>query len=599
MVRARMTFLGLARARTSPSVGFHPPCFHVVAGSSGSIRSRLQGPGEALKNASLRQQQGRPRTFALDKQYLYGLYFNLELDVERLPGPAGGEGWASFPVLPMEETRSRSKIENREPKMDRPRRRYTVSEKVRAAGRRNIHKARAVPKEVLYRRTEKREAAWRANLAKANAVPKRIQYRRTAKRARACYRNLLRALEARKGSQSPSYAPNLRQGLYCIHLRRSAAALGEVWAEFERLAERLRQALPAANEAARRAVRGLAEGMWRRRRVFGGRARLEAIRFYAWLGQAVRQPITSIERMGELARKLTDLFANDWREKVAESFKRSCLHLERLLEAYTEAATGQGVHLERHGVRHRRLAAWLEERPEAVGNPFVGPGRVERGVEEKPSRLKEPGDWGWKVKREGEGAESQGVPYGLIREWERQGFRLPDPRRAEDFALHVRLVEAALGIGDFRLPIADLGSSGQARTGSEQSSIGPARRGQSAIQSPELLEAVRQLAEVTWERLRVFAVQAEREWRQMEERLEGLLAGRLPPPKAEPDARDDLRKILGKPPVVKGPSYEQWATEQVIDPLLLVEEEELWKQASERAELVGGAAVKVIMALEG
>ncbi len=60
-----------------------------------------------------------------------------------------------------------------------------------------------------------------------------------------------------------------------------------------------------------------------------------------------------------------------------------------------------------------------------------------------------------------------------------------------------------------------------------------------------------------------------------------------------------LTEDSGKTPVVKGPSYEQWATEQVIDPLLLVEEEELWKQASERAELVGGAAVKVIMALEG
>ncbi len=228
---------------------------------------------------------------------------------------------------------------------------------------------------------------------------------------------------------------------------------------------------------------------------------------------------------------------------MPQSFKRTCLHLERLLEAYTEAATGQRVHLERHGLRHRRLAAWLEERPEAVGNPFVGPGRVERAVEEKPSRLKEPGDWGWKVKREGERVESQGVPYGLIREWERQGFRLPDPRRAEDFELHVRLVEAALGLENGNWKI----ETGAGDKFPVSHFPFPTPNLETRTPNPELQAAVQELAEVTWERLRVFAVQAEREWRQMEERLEGLLAGRLRLPEPEPDAWEDLRKILGKP----------------------------------------------------
>ncbi len=216
-------------------------------------------------------------------------------------------------------------------------------------------------------------------------------------------------------------------------------------------------------------------------------------------------------------------------------------------------------------------------------------------MEEKPSRLKELGDWGWKVKREGERAESQGVPYGLIREWERQGFRLPDPRRPEDFELHVRLVEAALGLKN--------GNGKIATAAGDKFPVSnfpfPTPNPETRTPNPELQAAVQELAEVTWERLRVFAVQAEREWRQMEERLEGLLAGRSRPPKPEPDAWDDLGKILGKPPVVKGPSYEQWATQQMIEPLLFVEAEELWKRASERAELVGGAAVKVIMALQG
>ena len=493
----------------------------------------------------------------------------------------------------MEDASRPSKVQSPKSPRDRPKRQYTVSEKVKAAGRSNIRKARAVPKEVLYRRTEKREAAWRANLAKANAAPKHLRYRRTPKRTQACYRNLLRAQEARKSSNLPSYAPNLGQGLYCISLRRSAAALGEVWGEFERLSKRLRQALPATNEAAQRAVRSLAEGMWRRRRVFGGRARLEAIRFYAWLAQAARQPITTIERMGELTHRLSDLFAHDWRESVPQAFQRTGLHLERLVEAYTQAATGQRVHLGRFFVRHRRLAAWLQQRPEAVGNPFVGPRRVERAVEERPSRLQDARDWGWRVKGEEERREeSRGVPYGLLREWERQGFRLPDPRRAEDFALHVRLVQAAFGLGDFPGMTDDSHPSrdgGSCAAG--QASIGPPP---SEFQGPELQAAVQELAEVTWERLRVFAAQAETEWRQVEQQLDALLAGKLRPPEPETGPFDELRKVLGKPPVVRGPSYEQWAAEKVVDPLLEVEEEELWKQASEVAARVEGASVKVI-----
>ncbi len=154
------------------------------------------------------------------------------------------------------------------------------------------------------------------------------------------------------------------------------------------------------------------------------------------------------------------------------------------MEAYTEAATGQRVHLQWFLVRHRRLAAWLEARPEAVGNPFVGRQQVERWLSTRPTTLTDRKRWGWKVKLLDKGGRegSDGVPYGLIREWERQGFRVPDPRRAEDFELHVRLVEAALGIGDFRWPTEDSGSSGDiGPAGSEQSSIGNPQSAQSRV----------------------------------------------------------------------------------------------------------------------
>ena len=511
--------------------------------------------------------------------------------------------------------KQKSKMQNRQ------RREYTVSDKVLAANRCNLEKARRVPAEIRARptedrraasranlqkaraapRTEKQLAAARANLVKARAAPRQKRYRGTPKRLAACHASLLKAHAVQRASDAPSYAPNLRQGLYCIDLRRSAAALGESLGELDRLCERLGRALPAANDAARRGVRSLAEGMWRRRRVFGGRAHLEAVRFYAWLGEAARRSITGIEQMGELARKVSDLFEDEWSEQLPADFKRTCLHLERLVEAYTEAATGRHPHLGWFLVEHRRLAAWLEARPEAVGNPFVGRQKVERSLSRGRTTLKDPKRWAWKVKPkdDGEREESDGVPYGLIREWEGQGFRVPDPRRVEDFELHRRLVEAALGMGDFQWPADDSGSSGDAHTtGYEQSSVGPARRGQSSIQSPELRDAVRQLAEVTWERLRVFVVQAEEEWRRMEERLEGLLAGTLRPPQPEPHPWDQLRERLGKPPLRRGPSYEQWAAEQVVEPLLFVEEDQLWNQARELAARVGGALESVIMALE-
>ena len=50
-----------------------------------------------------------------------------------------------------------------------PRRRYTVSGKVLEANRRNLEKARAVPKEIRYRRTERRRVACRQNLLRARA----------------------------------------------------------------------------------------------------------------------------------------------------------------------------------------------------------------------------------------------------------------------------------------------------------------------------------------------------------------------------------------------------------------------------------------------
>jgi hypothetical protein len=82
--------------------------------------------------------------------------------------------------------------------MDRPKRKYTVTDRVLAANRRN--------------------------LVCANAVDRSIRYRMTPRRRIACHRNLVCAQAARRTSSR--YGP-IRRGAYFISLERSLELAGE------------------------------------------------------------------------------------------------------------------------------------------------------------------------------------------------------------------------------------------------------------------------------------------------------------------------------------------------------------------------------------
>src|SRR5215469_12445028 len=110
--------------------------------------------------------------------------------------------------------------------MERPRttdrgqktkRKYTVSDKVRAANRINLPKALSVDKKIRYRLTDKRLAANRASLVKARYVRDRLQ---------------------------------------AVDLRKSAVQAGETEEE-DRHMELVEQVLPAESERQRNGVRGL------------------------------------------------------------------------------------------------------------------------------------------------------------------------------------------------------------------------------------------------------------------------------------------------------------------------------------------------------
>jgi hypothetical protein len=108
---------------------------------------------------------------------------------------------------------------------------------------------------------------------------------------------------------------------------------------------------------------------------------------------------------------------------------------------------------------------------------------------------------------------------------------LDHARREEDFALHLRLMEAAF-FGDRHAGFGLAGSAGVPPAGAGEGDPVPAldcRVAEFKGRYPELYQAVRSLAEATWQRLRVFARQAEKEAQALREKLERAAAGTLGP----------------------------------------------------------------------
>jgi hypothetical protein len=121
-----------------------------------------------------------------------------------------------------------------------------------AARRANLLKARAAPRERIYRSTEKRRAASRRNLAKAQA-----------------------ALRTRRGGRRPRLNA-MKHGLFThdfspATLRR----LGEDPQEFREIQRLFRRLLAPRERPERELVRRLGETCWRRLRLFRARARQE------------------------------------------------------------------------------------------------------------------------------------------------------------------------------------------------------------------------------------------------------------------------------------------------------------------------------------
>lgn len=119
----------------------------------------------------------------------------------------------------------------------RPKRKYTVTDRVRAA--------------------------CRANLERANAVPWEIRFRSTEKRRHACHHNLTLALIAKKRDRSPRYATCFRNGWYVPDPERALALAGATPEEYHRHLEAWRREVQPRDSEEAKLAHALGMLSWR------------------------------------------------------------------------------------------------------------------------------------------------------------------------------------------------------------------------------------------------------------------------------------------------------------------------------------------------
>src|SRR6516164_1269154 len=389
---------------------------------------------------------------------------------------------------------------NQEPRTknqgQRAKRKYTVSDKVRAANRIKLEKALSVDKKIRYRLTPKRLAANRANLRKA------LQTRR--------------------------YKRYARDWVRAVGLRKTAAQAGETQEEYDRHMELVEQVLPAEGERQRNGVRGLGQALWRRRRVFGNRAQRELFSFYLELEKAAVWGLCE-DSVQDLRCETCYVFLEGEHPRLEETMERLDQRLVRVTEAYLTELAEELVRLEVWG-KHCYRADLLDQPPEVIGNGLVRRREVRRRMNKHHAKGKHTSLW----------LDAKGTKSHLLKAFVEAGHRLPDPRREQDFTLHLRLIEAAFfggmdnGFGlKAGLGVRDLGlgkdSKSESRNPNPEAAASSLKYRVARVKRlfPELYQAVWNLAEATWERMQVYARQGEKEAEELRRKLERAARGTL------------------------------------------------------------------------
>ena len=149
-----------------------------------------------------------------------------------------------------------------------------------------------------YTASEKSRAASRENLKKANLAPHWLKYRRTDRRTAACYHALEKAVAEMRRFDSPHYGLGFKRGTSCASLVRSLGLAGETREEYEAHLERMRRAFAPLSEGDRKLVLAAAQAVWRRLRVFGGQGRWELYAVASILAEMIGEREGEAERRG-------------------------------------------------------------------------------------------------------------------------------------------------------------------------------------------------------------------------------------------------------------------------------------------------------------
>ncbi len=267
---------------------------------------------------------------------------------------------------------------------------YRPTPKRLAANRANIRKARAVPKEVMYRLTAKRLAACRANLERANAVPKYIRYHPTERRRAAALGNLAKANAAVAAGGG-----RFRHGLFCMSLGQSLKRAGETLRAFRAHLDRFERAFAPQNDAERKLLRHAAETTWRRLRTYRSLARWQAWRLARVLRRAAQVGPSEPADASEahiLAFEVEDMLTSD--APVAELAFRLSKRLERLLRVFLWSRFDEDPHFRMLSQRRWNEFRLLEVPGSVANNPFIGPRQVEEWEEKREQATPAAGEAG-------------------------------------------------------------------------------------------------------------------------------------------------------------------------------------------------------------
>ncbi len=143
-----------------------------------------------------------------------------------------------------------------------------------------------------YTVTDRVLAACRANLERANAVPREIRFRSTEKRRHACHHNLTLALIAKKRDRSARYATCFRHGWYVADPERALALVGATPEAYHRHLEAWRREIAPQDATEEKLAHAIGMLSWRW--IAGVRLEcdLETLKVYRLLDDlaAVRRP---------------------------------------------------------------------------------------------------------------------------------------------------------------------------------------------------------------------------------------------------------------------------------------------------------------------